>query len=268
MKIFTSNETFFGLAVIYVLILVIDSAKKRDYYELLGVSRTASDREIKRSFRKLALKYHPDKNQETGAEEKFREIAEAYGVLSDSEKRKQYDMYGHTAFEADQSTGGGGSGGFAGQGFPFPDMGDFFRHFDDAFHFHSGHPGHPQYHQQQHQQPHFNHHFQNQHRQQQQHYQHHQQYHHQHHQPGGHVFHGFNFDDLFQDIDSEDSGSFFASANSFSFGNHFESFGSGESFFGSHFPSESSFHHSSHSRGCKVVTRRVGNSVTSYTHCS
>ena len=77
-----------------LLLLVIVAAKARDYYEVLGVSRSASDREIKRSFRKLALKYHPDKNQAAGAEEKFREIADAYAVLSDPEKRKQYDTYG------------------------------------------------------------------------------------------------------------------------------------------------------------------------------
>ena len=72
-----------------LLLLVIVAAKARDYYEVLGVSRSASDREIKRSFRKLALKYHPDKNQAAGAEEKFREIADAYAVLSDPEKRKR-----------------------------------------------------------------------------------------------------------------------------------------------------------------------------------
>lgn len=68
---------------------------KRDYYEVLGVQKTASKEDIKSSYRKLALKYHPDRNKEPGSEEKFKEISEAYAVLSDEEKRKRYDTYGH-----------------------------------------------------------------------------------------------------------------------------------------------------------------------------
>ena len=68
---------------------------KRDYYEVLGVSKNASREDIKASYRRLALKYHPDRNKEPGAEEKFKEISEAYAVLSDDEKRKRYDIYGH-----------------------------------------------------------------------------------------------------------------------------------------------------------------------------
>uniref|UniRef100_A0A0K8RGQ8 DnaJ homolog subfamily B member 9 n=1 Tax=Ixodes ricinus TaxID=34613 RepID=A0A0K8RGQ8_IXORI len=105
----------------------------KDYYELLGVDRSATDREIKKAFRKLAMKYHPDKNKEKGAEEKFKEIAQAYEVLSNKEKREKYDAYGDEAFS--QGTGG--------QGPHFQDfnMHDFFRHFDDAFasHQHHGH---------------------------------------------------------------------------------------------------------------------------------
>ena len=67
---------------------------KRDYYDILGVKRNASDEEIKRSFRKLALQYHPDRNQESDATEKFKEINEANQVLSDSEKRAHYDQLG------------------------------------------------------------------------------------------------------------------------------------------------------------------------------
>src|SRR4028119_2344390 len=69
---------------------------KRDYYEVLGVARTASEAEIKSAYRRLAVKYHPDKNPgDAEAEEKFKEAAEAYGVLSDEEKRGRYDRYGH-----------------------------------------------------------------------------------------------------------------------------------------------------------------------------
>ena len=86
-------------------------ADKRDYYEVLGVSKTASDSELKSAYRKLAKKYHPDVNPgDKEAEAKFKEATEAYGVLSDAEKRRQYDQFGHAAFEQ----GGGGAGGFGG----------------------------------------------------------------------------------------------------------------------------------------------------------
>ena len=95
---------------------------KRDYYEVLGVKKDASEAEIKSAFRKLAKKYHPDVSKEPDAEAKFKEAQEAYAVLSDASKRKQYDQFGHSAF--DQSAGG--------TGFDFNDF-DFSDIFGDIF---------------------------------------------------------------------------------------------------------------------------------------
>ena len=72
---------------------------KRDYYEVLGVSKTATDKEIKSAFRRLAKEYHPDLNKAPDAADKFKEAQEAYAVLSDEQKRRQYDQYGHAAFD-------------------------------------------------------------------------------------------------------------------------------------------------------------------------
>ena len=108
-------------------------AEKRDYYEVLGVDRGADDATLKKAYRKLAKKYHPDMNPgDKEAEAKFKEATEAYGVLSDPDKRSQYDQFGHAAFE--NGGGGAGAGGFGGFDFGGGDMGDIFGDiFGDLF---------------------------------------------------------------------------------------------------------------------------------------
>ena len=96
---------------------------KRDYYEVLGLNKGASEDQIKKAFRKMAMKYHPDKNPgDKDAEAKFKEINEAYSVLSDPEKKKMYDQFGHAGVDQGAGFGGGFSGGFGG----FDDIFDMF----------------------------------------------------------------------------------------------------------------------------------------------
>jgi molecular chaperone DnaJ len=101
-------------------------SSKRDFYEILGLSKNASDAEIKKAYRKLAIKYHPDKNpNDSEAEAKFKEAAEAYEVLSDKQKRERYDRFGHAGMGGAASGGGGFGGGMS--------MDDIFEQFGDIF---------------------------------------------------------------------------------------------------------------------------------------
>ena len=129
---------------------------KRDFYEVLGVAKTASAAEIKSAYRKLALKFHPDKNKAADAESKFKEINEAYQVLSDAQKKQAYDQFGHAAFDAASGMGGNPFGGGFQQGGPFTwsytagsggagfqdfDFGDPFEIFEQFFGGGFGAPG-------------------------------------------------------------------------------------------------------------------------------
>jgi molecular chaperone DnaJ len=118
---------------------------KRDYYEVLGVTKTATEAEIKSAYRKLALKFHPDRNKEADAETKFKEINEAYQILSDAKKRQTYDQFGHAAFDAASGMGGNPFAGgartgpftwsYSTSGTPFEgmDFGDPFEIFESFF---------------------------------------------------------------------------------------------------------------------------------------
>ncbi len=105
-------------------------AEKRDYYEVLGIAKTASEDEIKSAYRKLAKKYHPDLNPgNKEAEEKFKEVGEAYEILSDAQKRARYDQFGHAGVDPNYGAGAGGFGG----GFGGVDLGDLFGDLGDIF---------------------------------------------------------------------------------------------------------------------------------------
>ncbi|XP_074595205.1 dnaJ homolog subfamily B member 9-like [Brevipalpus obovatus] len=230
------SDLVFPLALLTMW--TISAVMASDYYEILGVKKGATDREIKKAFRKLALQYHPDKNKSKSAESKFREIAEAYDILSDPDKRAKYDKFGKAAFGGD----GGGSGGFHFNGGPF-DYNEFFKQFDDAFRFHGQHSHHGNDHDSDHQKSHFR-------------------------------FGGINLDELFNDFDF-DFNPFEGAHHHQGFGRENHAFGSGESFFGSHFGMpQFDFSDlrgggdSSHRQSCRTVTKRMGGSVVTMTECS
>src|SRR5919107_977878 len=106
--------------------MVTDAMSKRDYYEILGVSKGAATDEIKKAYRKVAMQYHPDRNPgDKAAEEKFKEAAEAYEVLSDADKKAQYDRFGHAGVSGAGRGNGGHPGGM--------NMDDIFSQFGDVF---------------------------------------------------------------------------------------------------------------------------------------
>jgi len=214
----------------------------KDYYEVLGLKRDATEKQIKRRFRELALKYHPDKNKDPKAEEQFRTIAEAYDTLGDATKRRQYDAQGHQSFTS--SNQGGGSGGFS--GFHF-DMNDFFRQFDAAssqFH-HAKHQAHHQHHYKSHQ--------------------------HAHNKAHKEAHFGFDFDSLFDDLNDgfETNGE-----THVNFGDLFSGFGDGgfeSELFGhdgnTHIHTKSFTSHVTTHEQCQTVTKREGNRVSTVTEC-
>ena len=135
----------------------------KDYYKILGVSRSATDDELKKAYRKLALKFHPDKNKAKNAEDRFKEIAEAYEALSDKKKRDIYDKYGEAGLKGEVPGGGGGHGGGGGQNFTWHFHGDPNQTFQSFFgtadpfnnmFFNGQHPGARQHHPHAHGHPH------------------------------------------------------------------------------------------------------------------
>lgn len=227
------------LLAVHILLISEFILAERDYYDILGVPKDATERQIKKAFHKLALKYHPDRNKSPDAEAKFREIAEAYETLSDDKRRREYDQFGHGPSPGEGHRGGGGG---QGGNYNFKQHFQSFNfNFDDIFK-ESDHFGHQQRHQhhfhshsqnQAHQKRHFDSHFQahqeamNRHRRQ--------------FQQGS--FGGGLFDDMFEDLEKM-----------FSFNTH-------NTRTGSRFQGSGKQH-------CRTVTQRRGNMVTTFTDCS
>ncbi|CAF1585443.1 unnamed protein product [Adineta ricciae] len=176
----------------------------KDYYELLGVKRDATDKEIKRRFRQLALQYHPDKNKDPKAEETFRAISEAYDVLIDPKKRQQYNAQGHEFYTSSADPNGFSSFHF--------NMNDFNRHFDTESYF-SPYDEHDSF--------------------------------------------AFPFDSIFDEHDGE--AAYFTDGNHYDFADFFGGFDGGESIH-MHTPGSSQ-------QNCRTVTRREGNSISTFTEC-
>ncbi|XP_037551591.1 dnaJ homolog subfamily B member 9 [Nematolebias whitei] len=127
------------LLAVHILLISEFILARRDYYDILGVSRDATERQIKKAFHKLALKFHPDRNKDPNAEAKFREIAEAYETLSDDKRRREYDQFGHGASSSGGYRGGGSDYDFRQhfQSFNFDDIFKDTDSFGQHHHFHS-----------------------------------------------------------------------------------------------------------------------------------
>lgn len=227
------------LLAVHVLLISEFLLATRDYYAILGLPRDATERQVKKAFHKLALKYHPDRNKGPGAEAKFRDIAEAYETLSDDKRRREYDQFGHGPSPGEGHRGGGGGGG------NFKQQHQSFNfNFDDIF---KDHDSFGQQQQEQQHQHHFHSHAQNQ-AHQKRHFDSHFQAHREamnrqrrQFQQGG--FGGGLFDDMFEDLEKM-----------FSFNTH-------SSRTDSRFQSTGKQH-------CRTVTQRRGNMVTTFTDCS
>ncbi|XP_030295644.1 dnaJ homolog subfamily B member 9-like [Sparus aurata] len=223
------------LLAVNILLISEFILAKRDYYDILGVTKDATERQIKKAFHKLALKYHPDRNKSPDAEAKFREIAEAYETLSDDKRRREYDQFGHgpSPGEGHRPGGGGGDYNFHQHyhSFNFDDIFKDFDHFGQHQHHH--HHFHSQ--NQAHQKRHFDSSFQahqeamNRHRRQFQ----------------QRAFGGGLFDEMFEDL--EKMFSFNTNTHSTRTESRFQ--GTGK-------------------QHCRTVTQRRGNMVTTFTDCS
>lgn len=185
------------LLAVNILLISEFILAKRDYYDILGVPRDASERQIKKAFHKLALKYHPDRNKDPGAEAKFREMAEAYETLSDEKRRREYDQFGHSPSPGEGQGGGGRSTTFNQhyQSFNF-NFDDIFKDYDPFERQHHQHHFHTHAHANH--KTHFDSHFQA-----------HQEAMNRHRRQFQGSFGGKVFDDMFEDMEKMFTGNSF-----------------------------------------------------------
>ncbi|XP_062374312.1 dnaJ homolog subfamily B member 9-like [Sardina pilchardus] len=227
-------QTVFTLAVCILMITELILAEE-DYYDILGVPKDATERQIKKAFHKLAMKFHPDRNKSPNAEAKFREIAEAYETLSDEQRRQEYNLMGRQAtFEG--TRGRGGRGQHAHQPFDFDDLFRDFDVFGQHQHFHQHQHSHQK---RNHFENHFEKHFQSQQREAQQ------------------NRHRRHFQNSFGGAGGGDGGGLFDDV--------FENM---ERMFSFDMPRADGGFHRSTKQHCRTVTQRRGNMVTTYTDCS
>ncbi|XP_034019357.1 dnaJ homolog subfamily B member 9-like [Thalassophryne amazonica] len=218
------------LLAVHVLLISEFILAKRDYYEILGVPRDASERQIKKAFHKLALKYHPDRNKEPNAETKFREIAEAYETLSDEKRRREYDQFGHGPSPGEGYRGGNNARSDGAYNFR-QHFESFNFNFDDIFNDADPFGQQHTFHHNAHHKRHFDTHFQA--------HQEAMNKHRRHFQQGS--FGGGFFDSTFEDL---------------------------EKMFSFHTTQTENTFQRSRKQHCRTVTQRRGNMVTTFTECS